>query len=257
MFSRKLQYFLTFCLVLGILVFCSNRALAGDGIDFQVNIVDEEEPTSPPPPAAGGFQILILINKGADYTNSNIVTLNLTGGPGTERIAISNFSDFRDAGQETYTSSKTWDLCRGRTSCPEGEHTVFAKFYTSWGTASEAVSDSIIYKKPIPESIVEQLQTKLAEIAAKIAELGKKITQVFKKKVVVEVPEVPPEEIAPPAEEVPPEEEIITPPEKPLEKEKVEAGPINLLKEYGRWLWQNIANFWQKIIDFWQRILPF
>ncbi|MCX6759382.1 MAG: carboxypeptidase regulatory-like domain-containing protein [Candidatus Nealsonbacteria bacterium] len=120
----------------------------------------------PPQAPAGGFRI--LINDGAEYPDSPIVNLKLFGGPDTTRMAISNFSDFRDAEQETYTLTKIWDLCKGFASCPEGEYTVYAKFYAPWGTASEVVSDSITYKKPEEEpeeevSKEEQPEEKKAE----------------------------------------------------------------------------------------------
>lgn len=162
-------------------------------------IVREDRPTGgggtpakwfmPPKPPIGGFQI--LINNGAKYTDSKIVTLNLTGGPDTARMAISNFSDFQDAGQETYTSTKTWDLCKGLSSCPEGEYKVYVKFYASWGTASEVVSDSIILKtlpaKPINEMTIEELKTKIAEILEKIAQLKVQLQKLLEKEV-LEIP---------------------------------------------------------------------
>ncbi|TRZ50642.1 MAG: hypothetical protein D4S01_06260, partial [Dehalococcoidia bacterium] len=81
-------------------------------------------------------------------------------------MAISNFSDFRDADQEAYQTFKSWSLCQSKESCPEGEYTVYVKFYTDWGTASKVVSDSIIYKeKPIAEPILKQIKNKLDEIA--------------------------------------------------------------------------------------------
>ena len=174
-------------------------------------------PARPTPPE-GGFRI--LINDGVEYTNSPTVTLKLFGGPNTERMAISNNPDFTGlgtTGQVSYQSLHSWDICRGQKECPEGTYTVYAKFYAPWGRASEVVLDSIIYKKPIPESIIKQIQTKINEISKKIADLRKQITQLFEKEAVAEVPEKPPEEIV------------------PLVKE-VKEGPIYLLKEYGKWL---------------------
>jgi len=166
---------------------------------YEIEIPADEVPAgqfNPPTPPEGGFRI--LINDDAKYTNTPNVTLKLFGGPNTEKMAISNFSDFRDAGQEKYQTSKEWNLCQGLVSCPEGEDTVYAKFYAPWGAASKIVSDSIIY-----ESIKEE--------------------------VVAEVPEAPPEEILPPEEipeEIPEEvvEEIPSPPpvgEEVEEKEEV------------------------------------
>ena len=99
-------------------------------------------------PPEDGFRT--LINDGEKYTNSLIVTLKLFGGPNTAKMIISNFPDFRDAVQETYTPDRIWNLCKGLVSCPKGEYTVYAKFYALWGASSQAVSDSIIYKKEIP-----------------------------------------------------------------------------------------------------------
>lgn len=249
-------------LISGVLFGFIRISTAAD-IDLEVNIVGEEEAPrlpiggggmpaewfNPPKPPPGGFQV--LINNGAEYTDSRIVTLNLLGGPDTKRMAISDFSDFRDTDHEDYTTSKTWDLCKGRTSCPEGEYTVYAKFYTFWGRiASEVVLDSIIYKKPIPEWIIEQIRTKINELSRRIADLIKQINQLFfKKEIEVKVPEIPPEEISPP--------EVV--PERPPEKivPPVKEGPIYLLKEYGKWLWQSVQGLWNKIWSGLQKIWPF
>ena len=105
----------------------------------------------PQAPASGGFRV--LINNGAKSTDNSIVILNLFSGPDTATMAVSNFSDFRDAGQEAYQASKSWNICRGRADCPDGEYTVYARFYTSWGTFSTVVLDSISYKKSITKII--------------------------------------------------------------------------------------------------------
>ena len=133
-----------------------------DASDVSVTNVDDDEPAffggggipsawhNPPKSPKGDFRI--LINNEAEYTNSPKVILNLFGGSDTKRMAISNFSDFQDTGQELYATTKEWNLCKGRTVCQEGgEYNVYAKFYTSWGKSSEIVSDSIIYQKEIPE----------------------------------------------------------------------------------------------------------
>ena len=112
---------------------------------------------NPPKAPEGDFRI--LINSGVEYTNSPVATLNLFGGPDTERMAISNFSDFRDAGQEKYQTSKSWDLCKGKGVCLEGEYIVYVKFYAPWGKSSEVVSDGITYKKE--EKSIEEPITKL------------------------------------------------------------------------------------------------
>jgi peptidoglycan hydrolase-like protein with peptidoglycan-binding domain len=103
-----------------------------------------------PKAPVGGFGI--SINNGAESTSIPAVILKLKGGPDTARMAISNFPDFRDAGQETYTSSTVWNLCwqnsilQTPSTCPVGTYAVYAKFYAPWGRSSETVSDTIIYK---------------------------------------------------------------------------------------------------------------
>lgn len=106
--------------------------------------------SNPPQPPVGNFGI--VINNGTGVTTTSTVTLILKGGTDTVRMAISNYPDFRDAGQEAYQGIRQWNLCSKAggfitlPTCPEGIYTVYAKFYTLWGTNSEAVSDSIIYK---------------------------------------------------------------------------------------------------------------
>jgi hypothetical protein len=148
----------------------------------------------PPKSPEGGLRI--LINNNAQYTDTLTVNLNLFGGSDTAGMAISNFSDFQDAKQESYVQTKEWNLCQGLTSCPEGEYIVYAKFYTSWGIASGFVLDSIVYrKKPIIEKISEEVK----EISEKAGEIAQKIVELFKPKPPEEEkpPEVPIEELVP------------------------------------------------------------
>ena len=100
---------------------------------------------NPPTAPEGGFKI--LINNGVLETSSSIVRLNFIAGSNTTTMAISNFSDFRNVGQEIYQSFRDWDLCKGKEICSEGGYTVYAKFYAPWGKSSEVVSDSIGYQR--------------------------------------------------------------------------------------------------------------
>lgn len=115
-----------------------NTRSSGSGLPPQAY-----NPPAPPPPTeenpGGGFAI--AINGGDAYTEDRIVTLKFSAGSDTRKMAISNYSDFRGAAQEPYGETKTWMLSEG-----EGEKTVFAKFYTEWGQASDVVSDSIAYR---------------------------------------------------------------------------------------------------------------
>jgi len=106
---------------------------------------------SPPTPPAEGFSV--VINNNALETDSRIVTLTLNGGSDTKRMAISNFSDFRYAVQETYQTTKTWILTEG-----EGLKTVYVKFYTAWGRASDVVSDTITLVITPPSLLTPEAQ---------------------------------------------------------------------------------------------------
>ena len=147
------KIFLRLFLVLVFLLLSFSLVRAGAGTATTQGIVNPVEPVeevapagggggapssafNPPTPPAGGFSL--VINNNALETDSREVTLTLNGGPDAEKMAISNFSDFEGAVQETYQTTKTWTLTEG-----DGLKTVYAKFYTRWGQASEVVSDSI------------------------------------------------------------------------------------------------------------------
>ncbi|OHA67702.1 MAG: hypothetical protein A3C82_00365 [Candidatus Wildermuthbacteria bacterium RIFCSPHIGHO2_02_FULL_47_12] len=101
----------------------------------------------PPVPPAGGFKV--AINNGAGYTNTPVVALALQGGSNTAKMMVSDRADFAYAMQETYAAEKTWSLCSP--ACPDGEYTVYAKFYTSYGDSSSVVSSSIVLDTRAPK----------------------------------------------------------------------------------------------------------
>jgi hypothetical protein len=138
------------------------------------------EAYNPPAPPSSGFSI--SIQDGAKYTNSRTVTLKLNGGPDAKKMAISNFSNFLDAGQENYETIKTWILTEG-----EGTKTVYAKFCTQWGRCSEIVSDDIILIKGT--TVIEKIK--------EVAEILKPLVPEFLKPKPPEAkpPEVPIEEL--------------------------------------------------------------
>jgi hypothetical protein len=111
---------------------------------------------NPPKAPVGGFGV--SVNNGAESAAIPTVILNLKGGSDTAKMAISNFSDFRDAGQENYTSSKVWNLCWKNSIlqtpliCPAGTYTVYVKFFAPWGTNSGVVSDTIVLKIGTPST---------------------------------------------------------------------------------------------------------
>jgi len=105
-------------------------------------------PAQPEPtPENPNNNFSIIINNNDEYTNNQTVTLKLNAGSDTERMAISNTEDFKNASQIPYQKEYQWDLLgNSRSLLQEGNtYTVYAKFYTQYGVASEVVSDSIIY----------------------------------------------------------------------------------------------------------------
>ncbi|MBU0614253.1 peptidoglycan-binding protein [Patescibacteria group bacterium] len=100
----------------------------------------------PPTEPEGGF--VLEINHRASATNTPAVSLTLDGGTAA-RMAISNTPDFNLVSQEAYNTSQTWNLCwsdyynETPTTCSDGEYTVYVKFYSSQGVASDIVEATI------------------------------------------------------------------------------------------------------------------
>ena len=207
-----------------------------------------------PEPPEKGFRF--LINNGADYTNTPIVSLNLIGTSEIKRMAISNFSDFRDASQEPYKKKIKWDLCREKTYCAEGRHIVYVKFYTLFGVPSKAVSNSIIYRKTTSGLVLKKIQAKIEEISNQIIALGEKITHLFSKDVSVKKLSKPffendtiKKKNLSGQDNVPFQEENVPQPRKAVSS-KQKAGVFDIFKQDSRRFWQNIVIFWQIINNF-------
>jgi hypothetical protein len=94
----------------------------------------------PPSPPAGGFAV--QINNGAATTTSQDVTLNLTGSSDVLRMSVSNNPDFANATQEPYAITKQWKLSDG-----QGQKTVYVKFFSAYGVASQVVTAGINYQQ--------------------------------------------------------------------------------------------------------------
>lgn len=111
----------------------------------------------PPTEPAGGFKV--VINGGAAQTGARQVSLKFIKDgprePKAVRFAVSNEPDFGTAVIEDFSridpDAYAWDLCAQAggailpPTCAPGRHTVYVKFYTSWGNASPVVSASIDY----------------------------------------------------------------------------------------------------------------
>lgn len=130
-----------------------------------------------------GFSI--VINNNEPYTYNKIVELTLNGGDfNTYQMAISNFSDFRDAKKELYKRKKTWDLCQGLEKCSTGKYTVYARFFvfaakdlpvTSTLGASYVVSDDIFYLEKGEPTLLPTLIDKTSSLLKKTLATAKKI----------------------------------------------------------------------------------
>ena len=132
-------------------VFNLNMSCGGGLPPSASNPPVQPEPTTENP--EGGFSV--LINNGDEYTNSEVVTLKLYAGKDTNRMAISNTEDFKYASQIPYQKEIQWDLSSGRNEAVPrsyGTNTVYVKFYTQYGVASEIVLDSIILKTATAEN---------------------------------------------------------------------------------------------------------
>lgn len=70
-------------------------------------------------------------------------------------MALSHNSLFENVNLIPLTAQIKWDLCGTDSSCPEGVYTIFARFYTEFGQASQIISDSIVYK---PKNIFIELK---------------------------------------------------------------------------------------------------
>jgi|GEM_PF-2114920 len=129
---------------------------------------------NPPVAPVGGFSF--TINNKTAITPSNMVSLQLNGGSDTARMAISNFPDLRDAGQEPYLPTKQWNLCKSLVSCDSGQYKVYVKFYTAWGSSSGVVESTITFTKngvvsPTPSSPVPSVPS--TQIPGKLFLLSK------------------------------------------------------------------------------------
>ena len=102
----------------------------------------------------GGFKVKVnqgtsITSKGTSITSNRIVNLNFNAGADIKKMAISLTGDFNDASQEDYSPTKQIDLCSKLSglvknpTCPDGQYTIYVKFYTYYGRASDIVSTKI------------------------------------------------------------------------------------------------------------------
>ena len=91
------------------------------------------------PPSIPASGLNVLINNGAKRTSNPIVVLQFQTGSDVKRMSISESPNFENAIQEEYLPTKMWILSQG-----DGLKTLYVKFYTQYGQASQTVSNSIV-----------------------------------------------------------------------------------------------------------------
>jgi hypothetical protein len=99
------------------------------------------------PPSIPASGLNVLINNGAKITSNPIVVLQFQTGSDVKRISISESPSFENAIQEEYLPTKMWILSQG-----DGPKTLYVKFYTQYGQASQTVSNSIVLNTQLSET---------------------------------------------------------------------------------------------------------
>ena len=93
----------------------------------------------------GGFKV--EINEGKSITSNRFVTLKFNANnANADKMAISLTGDFSNAILEDYSASKQIDLCQNSAQtliCPDGQYTIYVKFYNKQGTSSDVVVQKI------------------------------------------------------------------------------------------------------------------
>ncbi len=94
-------------------------------------------------------KLSLLINKGADITNTTTVLLNLSATDNLDSadqlsMMISNDTNFKDGVWKEYTATTTWELLPNA-----GKKEVYAKFKDRWSNTSQTISTSINLIFPI------------------------------------------------------------------------------------------------------------
>jgi hypothetical protein len=107
----------------------------------------------------GGFKL--TINNGEQVTDNRNITLNLTAGEDTKQMEIADNPDFWFSIKIPFQTTYNWDICKNKTQCQNGEHFVFARFYTDFqlGNPTETVSAKIVLNNETPAQLNEPAGT--------------------------------------------------------------------------------------------------
>ncbi|MBU1132438.1 hypothetical protein KKC32_04305 [Patescibacteria group bacterium] len=143
-FSKKWQLIRSFAVLFCVLsiIFFSNPIIRWTDLAFGYGSTAGDI-FSPPRPVFS-----VEINDGAINTYSRNVSIDLDGGIDARTMALSNSSDFDNVSLEPYNIVKEWDLCsvagaETPATCAYGIYTVYVKFFTANGIASEIITDTI------------------------------------------------------------------------------------------------------------------
>lgn len=91
--------------------------------------------------ASGATAVFTINNNIPLATASRLVTLRFNNFDNhlINRLAISASSDFSRSSLINYVPELSYDLCGTNTDCPDGQYTVYAKYYTDYGQSSLAI----------------------------------------------------------------------------------------------------------------------
>jgi len=104
-----------------------------------------------------------------DVSDNREVLLSFNVEDDITKMAISNYSDLRDASILPFENNYSWDLCSQSSNqfkledCSNGNYKVYARFYNKYGNASDLVSDSIELKvedsNKLEEDVTDKIKT--------------------------------------------------------------------------------------------------
>jgi len=141
-------------LIAGIVIFFGFSAISRE----REAVFGYDIMTMPPEMLAGpDGDLQVSINNGDAETSSRFVTLTMNAGTNAVKMAVANDPAFTYSSIENFQSSIAWDLCalkdgvQSPADCPEGDYTVYVKFFTDSGqTTAEPQSASISFTTALP-----------------------------------------------------------------------------------------------------------
>ncbi|MDD5749976.1 MAG: DUF2341 domain-containing protein [Patescibacteria group bacterium] len=132
---------------------CSSSSGGGGGLPLGF--------LAPPAIPPGGW--LVSVGDGSSSSeiassDNRIVSLYFRVSSDINRLSISRYPDFHDAGIQAFQSPIDWDICSSETGlikedfCPQGEYTLYIKFYNVFGRSSETIEQRINLKSAVNDN---------------------------------------------------------------------------------------------------------